>query len=37
MRDAHRLGSEVAQIEEQLKNQRKQPAGEDAGLLEGEA
>jgi exonuclease VII small subunit len=37
MRDAHRLGSEVARIEEQLTNKRKQPAGEDAGLLEGEA
>jgi molecular chaperone DnaK len=36
MRDAHHLGTEVAKVEDQLKNKRRQAAGEDAGLLEGE-
>ena len=37
MRDAHRLGTEISRIEDQLKGKRKSAAGEDAGLLEGEA
>ncbi len=37
MRDAHRLGTEVSRIEDQLKGKRKPTTGEDAGLLEGGA
>ena len=37
MRDAHRLGTEVGKIEDQLKGKRKPTTGDDAGLLEGEA
>jgi molecular chaperone DnaK len=37
LRDVHRLGTEVARIEDLLKNKRRQEAAEDAGLLEGEA
>ncbi len=37
MRDAHRLGTEVAKIEDRLKNKGRPAAGDDAGLLEGEA
>jgi molecular chaperone DnaK len=37
MRDANQLGADVAMVEDQLKHKRRQTAGEDAGLLEGEA
>jgi molecular chaperone DnaK len=35
IREARRLGTEVDKIEEQLQGGRRQPPGEDAGLLEG--
>ena len=35
IRDARRLGTEVAKIEEQIKDGRRQSSPDDAGLLEG--
>jgi hypothetical protein len=35
IRDARRLGTEVAKIEDLVKDGRRPPAAEDAGLLEG--
>ncbi|HVS38981.1 MAG TPA: Hsp70 family protein [Gemmataceae bacterium] len=37
IREARRLGAEVHKIEEFLQNGRRQPTGDDAGLLEGTA